>query len=315
MGAEDISYWDKALEILNGTSSIVGISELGAIDSWPYTMNDDPIVAFNRNGNTPASEVIWEAVYDENQSGGPKDATLLTWNKYSAFNTDSLPYISNIDIANSIIKANRCTWHVFSMSAATSYFIRWLDASAITNTLPYYSLPLPTVQAQDDKRYKQLYQLMQVADTNGNPYSTELYDTKFPNVLRPNIWCNKFFRAKNGQYSTLPVIRIPELYLTRAILKVKTTGNTFAGSSDIEKIQIARGLTVTSPGMLNETEVEREWIRELAFEGHRLRFLMALKKDIPAGDRAVSSIAWPYNSIISNGSMWQIPLNETDFKN
>ncbi len=312
LGAEDASYYQKALDILNGTSAISGISAMGPIQSWPFSIETEPVKAFNRIGAETSTEVIWDAVYDSKLTGGPKDATLLTWNKYAASLTDTLV---NHKKSKNELTANRCTWHVYSMSLQTSDFIKWLDASVVDSSkLNGYTGLLPTGDASNDKRYKQLFVTLWPADTN-NPFNTEMVDTKFPWVKRPNIWCNKYYRANQNDVdnsTSVPVIRLPELYLTRAILMNKL-GIGDLGAADLSVIQTIRGAVA---GPFGEDEIEREWIRELCFEGHRLRYLMALKKDIKVGDRKdVSPITWPYSSLMSpEGGMWMIPLNETDFR-
>ncbi len=315
-GAENALYYQKALDLLGANGP------LGSIETWPYTMNEDPIAAFNRSVLKNADEVIWDAIYcSENLRAKPYDATLFTWNKHSAFDSDQLPYASDSSIA-AINKSNRCTWHVYSMSKAISHYIGWMDTAMINDSSSgYYADILPTTQASFDKRYQQLYVLTTPAKETDNPFDKSFKDTRFTWVKRPNIWSHKYFRGADGERSNVPVIRIPELYLTKAILEYILTADD-KGASEINTIGHARynvgGFTDFTSGTITESEIEKEWIRELSFEGgHRLRYLFAMKKNIPAGDRGqLGVIPYPYHSLMnSDGGIWLIPLAETDFRN
>lgn len=118
----------------------------------------------------------------------------------------------------------------------------------------------------------------------------------------------------------IPVIRSVELLLDRAEINA-LNGNTTEATKDINLIR-DRAIpsyninTVIAPEKILE-EVQRERLRELAFEGDRLHNLRRMKADIGPGDRATAPIAWNSNELLfrfpsaeikgSNGGVVQNP--------
>jgi hypothetical protein len=55
--------------------------------------------------------------------------------------------------------------------------------------------------------------------------------------------------------------------------------------------------------------IHNERLKELMFEGDRIRYLQALEMDIPAGDRDASEVVqYPYSDLY-----WPLPQGELDF--
>jgi hypothetical protein len=118
----------------------------------------------------------------------------------------------------------------------------------------------------------------------------------------------------------IPVIRSVELLLDRAEINA-LNGNTTEATKDINLIR-DRAIpgyninTVIAPEKILE-EVQRERLRELAFEGDRLHNLRRMMVDIGPGDRAAAPIAWNSNQLLfrfpaaeikgSNGGVIQNP--------
>jgi starch-binding outer membrane protein, SusD/RagB family len=119
----------------------------------------------------------------------------------------------------------------------------------------------------------------------------------------------------------IPVIRSSELLLDRAEINA-LNGNTTEATKDINLIR-DRAIpgyninTVIAPDKILE-EVQRERLRELAFEGDRLHNLRRMKVDIGPGDRAATApIPWNSNQLLfrfpsaeikgSNGGVIQNP--------
>ncbi len=283
-----------------------------------HDLSEEPIIAFSRSTATLAKEVLWEGIfYDTEYPHTPKDATMFTWNRYAASSgwpdyTPNVPYTTTNDSLFLLqTRNNRCTWHTYCMSFETAKYIDWIDKTDSSQTL----------NAANDKRYKQLYLRVDPVPTDIlNASIWKLYENKTPWVLKPQIWCHKYFRGAKGDYSNVPVIRLPEMYLTRAITALGSRNHTNAALalSDINVIRARAGLTAL-PGPVTEEDIHKERIKELAFEGDRLLYLIAIgqTKDsdgvkhngIPPGDRTDRT-----DIPLGDARLyWQLPLTETQF--
>ncbi len=122
-----------------------------------------------------------------------------------------------------------------------------------------------------------------------------------------------FGQAKNEPPQNLPIIRSAELYLWRAALKQVTGKGDPA--PDLNTVRqrawdtAKKGAFVPlSTAEANWEQIDREWIREMAFEGDRVIWLQMFRKPIGPGDRDVPALNAPYPKLY-----WPIPLSETDF--
>jgi starch-binding outer membrane protein, SusD/RagB family len=285
-----LGLWDEALTQLN----IVIDTNEGA-----YQLNQDPIEAFNRSNNTRGNEVIWQAIhYDVDKGSSPRDFTLFTFLDYRAVNGGHGEFF------------RRSTWHTYSMTNQVARKIGWMDAQ-------YAETP----EARRDKRYQQLYHRLEgnKGVVNDDP---DVYEQQYLKVKEPRIWNDKYFRAPNGQFSNVPVIRLSEMHLTRAIIRL-LKGNKSGAASDLNIVRKrAWDAMVAGVGYeesdafvtavnINEELIEVERIKELSFEGDRLFYLQALKLPLPAGDReGVMPLAFPHNNLF-----WPLPQSELDFRN
>ena len=103
-------------------------------------------------------------------------------------------------------------------------------------------------------------------------------------------------------------MRLAEVYLTRSILRLKA-GDSSGALEDLNKIRLRAGLQEVSE--INEEIIDKERLKELAFEGDHFFYLQALNQAIGAGDREnVAPIQPPYE-----GLYWQIPQLELDMNN
>ncbi|HKK62254.1 MAG TPA: RagB/SusD family nutrient uptake outer membrane protein, partial [Bacteroidales bacterium] len=163
-----------------------------------FSLNQDPIEAWNRSDASRGNEVIWQAIYYDKQLGvTPKDATLFTFLDYRAENGGHGEYFK------------RSTWHLFSMSNSAAQKLGWMDEE--------YG---ETEEAIRDKRYQQLYHRLE-GHRGSFADDPDVYEQQYFNVTEPRIWGDKYFRGPDGQYTNVPVIRLSEMYLTRAILRFK----------------------------------------------------------------------------------------------
>jgi hypothetical protein len=117
------------------------------------------------------------------------------------------------------------------------------------------------------------------------------------------------------------VIRLAELYLTRAIIQYMD-GNLAGAAGDLNTVRarawdasVAGSDYAASDQYLDASTITAEIIhieriKELAYEGDRLSYLQALGLPIPAGERdGVDEVPSPYV-----GMYWTIPQNEVDFR-
>lgn len=270
------------------------------IASGAYSLDQDPIEAFNRSDVSRGNEVIWQSInYDEahGQTVVPKDATLFTFLDYRAINGGLGEYF------------RRSTWHTYSMSNAVAKQLGWMDEAG--NVTP---------AALRDKRYTQLFYRLEgnrgIVDDD-----PKVYEQQYTQVKEPRIWGNKYFRGPDGMHTNVPVIRLAELYLTRSIIRY-TEGDLSGAADDLNVVRTrawdesVAGATYASSDQFVTTEsitaemIHLERMRELAFEGDRLTYLQALVLPIPAGERTnTGEVPFPYN-----GMYWTIPQKELDFK-
>jgi hypothetical protein len=128
-------------------------------------------------------------------------------------------------------------------------------------------------------------------------------------VNKPQLYVDKYFRGGpgDGRYTKFPLIRLADIYITRAWLNWKA-GNLSAAATDLNKVWNRANPTAPdryNVGNLSHDAIFAEYIKEMSGEGWTLDFIMATQTAIPAGDRNVSPIAPPYSSW-----KWVIPATE-----
>jgi hypothetical protein len=96
------------------------------------------------------------------------------------------------------------------------------------------------------------------------------------------------------------------MLLTRAIILFRD-GNAARALDDLNMVRQRAGLDPLSS--LTEGAIHNERIKELGFEGDRLRYLQALERAIPPGDREASPLPYPQETLF-----WKIPINEEDYR-
>lgn len=255
------------------------------INSGYYALDQDPLEAFSHSDPEKGNEVIWYALYyDDVKNSIPKVFTSMTKSHYTAVNGGRAENWS------------RCPWNQFSMSHSAAQYIGWMDENLDE-----------TEEARGDKRYRQLYYRLE--GNNGDPQADPtVYETQYAHIKLPYIWGDKYFRGVDGRYTNVPVMRLAEVYLTRSILRLKT-GDTAGALADLNVIRVRAGLEPLNE--INEEHIEKERIKELAFEGDRLSYLMAFEKPVGKGDRKdVQPVQPPYSTLI-----WKVPQLELDMQN
>lgn len=162
-----------------------------------------------------------------------------------------------------------------------------------------------TDEALNDLRYVQLTHRYEETVAEFDP-AEDIYEPRYT-LDRPYLWDNKYYRAPNGRKSNTPILRLTEMYLTRAIIHY-LNGDTDAAKDDLNAVRMHAGLDPLDN--ITEEDIHRERMIEMAWEGDRIPYLQALKMDIPAGDRSTGAI--PYNS---PSLRWPIPTRERELNN
>lgn len=244
-----------------------------AQNSGYYSLNNNPIDAFNTNTGIEGggTEVIWFYLqYDGNGVGSWKNQRVAERISRSSRNGDNH------------------SGRALSCSDSFLESVGWQNP--ITKE--------PTVEALLDKRFNQLYHRYLPSISKPADYVTPndgIYETQFT-TNRSYVWGDKYYRASSNRLKTnLPMIRLAEIYLTRAILRFKSGDNTGA-TNDVNEIRKRAGVQLLTT--VTENDIHNERWKELNFEGDRVTYLRALQLNIPNGDRSVGSDAW-------NSSKWQ----------
>lgn len=250
-----------------------------------YSLDQEPIEAFNKafgfEGN--GTEVIWY---------------------YLQYEGDGVGSWKNQWIAERMSKCRRYgDTHAGRNLACSDYFLEevgWQDP--VTKE--------PTEEALNDKRYNQLYHRYLASSAMPEGYETPddgVYESQF-STDRPYVWGNKYYRDENERLKTnIPIFRLPEVYLTRAIIRLKD-GDSTGALSDLNKVRESRGLDALTS--VTEEDIHNERWKELNFEGDRVNYLRALHMDIPDGDRGQGSVDW-------NAPVWEwpVPQRESELNN
>ena len=266
------------------------------IGSGIYNLNDDPIQAFNRiSGEGQSNEIIWEIALDINSTKFDRNPTIFSKCNYNTNGGGRGQYW------------NHCSWASFTMSYSTLMKIGWINPDLSVG---------PT--AASDKRYTQTFIRLEGYKTNpytaaANPteYYTWLntYEQRYAPLTYPMVWQDKHFRAPtSGRRSNRPMIRVAEMYLTRASILLMD-GDKAGAAADLNVVRKRAGLSDISSSSITETDIENERIKELAGEhADRLLYLIAMRKPIGIGDRDASKfspIQPPYSTYY-----WQVPEAE-----
>jgi hypothetical protein len=286
--------WDAALEELNYI-----------IDQGPFTLEPEPIDLYNKQDlGTASNELIWYIDYSDPIRGvhyGPKKATLFTKNHYPATNGGRG---ENWSI---------CPWNQFSLSSSALAQTGWM-------VNPLQGNYTETDAAIADKRYRQVYYRMEgfSSDVNADPtlYRT---DQKYSNLARPVVYGDKYYRAPVGMNGFVPIIRLAEMYLSRSIIRLMKNDPTGA-AADLNMVRnrawdesVGGPFQPVTAQDITAELIHTERIKELAFEGDRLYYLMALGLPVGPGDRGEDVpnrvLEAPYQEYY-----WMISQDELDFK-
>ena len=271
-------YWlmgqnDKALAECNNIIT-------NAVGKY-YDLSEEPIRAFNRNQevnyttNPVAKEVIWEIVQSATSNSQP--IPLCRMSKAGAYNLNSKTGTYSPGDLNWLGGLRATNWSHGGW--ACGYWnpriikqIGWASTDNPKDLVNY----VPTAEALKDKRFNQLHYFLKANNGDANADQT-IIEKQYPNITWNVFWNDKYWRAPYARYSNVPLVRLPEIYLTRATLSL--TSNPAQSLADVNLIRQRAGLDPLTS--VTETAIENERIKELGFEySDRLTYLVAMKKTI-----------------------------------
>ncbi|GAA4465930.1 hypothetical protein GCM10023189_47330 [Nibrella saemangeumensis] len=262
------------------------------INSGRYPLTDDPIEAWNKTGlGAKGKEVVWQYVqYNTAQQqwkGSPAGAYMGFTARGNATQINGGRIISASD---AFLKAAGWTPDEFTITNVPAN-----RPPATLGTQANFIINHP------DKRLTQLWRAIPAGFDPRSEYNS---------YTRTYVWANKWNRLNapaNNNLFSLPLMRIAEMYLTRAIIRFRD--NDRAGAAeDINVVRRRAGIPTITAATLTEDDIHVERMRELAFEDDRLYYLQALSLPIPAGDRAGEQpLDWK-----SDRFAMPLPARETD---
>jgi len=263
---------------------------------------EDPKEPFNRaSSDDVGKEVIWE------QNTG----TLGTSNSNYFYGGMIMGYrmrTSNgdaVDVSTGFVKS---TWNAYAISYYASEKMGWLEA-----VNGDYEL---TEDAENDLRYQQVYHYMKPYQAGMPTSDPEYYETEtvagHAAVTTSHLYPDKYYRAAApyGRYTKVPYIRLADIYLLRAWLRMNS--NNLNGAADDMNMVWNRAhpddADYYNSSNVDHDAVYSEYLKEMTGEGWTIDFMMATQMDIPAGDDTDinSSVSAPYSNWY-----WPVPVSET----
>ncbi|AKD03774.1 RagB/SusD family nutrient uptake outer membrane protein [Pontibacter korlensis] len=280
--------WDEAMKELNFV-----IDQNGG----QYDLSEDPIDAWNKDSPIRGREVIWYQLFSDPNDGGRNYLHYASINKshYEAMGGGG-PISTGGN--NSVAPWNGFTWSYDALAR-----VGWMVD-------PKNGDYTETEEAKRDKRYQQLYYRYEGYKGPLTPEEEALgiWEARFEDVTTPMVWANKYYRGNVGIETNVPLLRLAEMYLTRAIIRHRQ-GDVAGATADVNVVRVRAGLDPLSS--VTEEDIHNERIKEMHQEGDRLDYLRALHLPIPPGDRdpsqPFSTIEYPYTEYA-----WSIPQREKD---
>jgi len=303
------------------TGNESALSELDfVINNGGFSLEPDPFTNFNNDDPYPDNdEVIWWSYYAD----PIKWPTAHAAKRLGHFNKNS----------STAINGGRGTGTDWSQMV----WFQMVPAKTALKKMDWMADPVngdytETDAARFDKRYQSLFYRYEGADpnapspeglrSNASDDGKYLKLTNYYPLIGTNeafVILDKFHRSPAGAQQNIPVIRLAELYLTRAIIKKRE--NQAGWAADYNMVarrawdEDAAGVAYVDK---TDAEVSEEMIhierwKELAGEDEwYLQYLFALKMPLGLGDRSQGQvISYPYEGVGWEGS---IPITEIDFR-
>ncbi|WP_373549224.1 RagB/SusD family nutrient uptake outer membrane protein [Haliscomenobacter sp.] len=257
-----------------------------------YPLSEDPIETWNKSGlGAKGKEVVWQYVQfstsQQQWKGSPAGAFFGFTTRGNSSQINSGRILSASDAFLNAAGWNADQLNITNLPAARPPGTLGTQANFTIN--------------HPDKRLAQLWRAIPAG-----------YDprTEFTGYTRTYVWCNKWNRlsgSTNNNLFSLPLMRIAELYLNRAIIRFNE-GDRKGAAEDLNVVRKRAGLDPVAEADLTANLIHIERMKELAFENDRLYYLQALSLPIPAGDRA-DQTPIPWND---TRFAMPIPASESD---
>lgn len=273
-------YWlmGNSAEALKECNFII---EEGAERNRFFDLTEEPIRAFNHNAepiyttNPVAREVIWEAVFTAEGFNQPIPLARMCKAGGYNFNSQSGSYTpGDLNWIGGLRGVNyqHGSWACSYWNPRTIEYIGWADTNNPLDKVNY----TPSEEALKDKRFVQLCAFLK-GNNGDDSASKEEYEQTFKHLKWNTFWSDKYFRAPYARYTNVPLVRLPEIYLTRASLLLSS--NQGQACIDVNAVRERAGLDHLTT--VTEGDIEKERIKELGFEGNdRLTYLVAMKRPI-----------------------------------
>lgn len=256
----------------------------------PFDLSEDPIVAFNRNAEPQytadpiAKEVIFECAFTESNQSNNVAIPLARMCKTGIYNFKSTVFDANnklwLDGARGSQNWQHGGWACAYWNPHLIKYIGW----AITDDPMDLTNYVPSAEALSDKRFVQLHYFLRNYIEGGDQ---TIYEMAYNKTKWNAFWNDKYYRAPYGKYSQVPLIRLAEVYLTRATLCLEQQPG--QALIDVNLIRSRAGLSPLDN--VTEEDIEKERIKELGFEnGDRLLYLVAMQKIIDGQKRNPGAI-------------------------
>jgi hypothetical protein len=250
-----------------------------------YDLSEDPIQAWNKSAVARGKETIFYIpMYDLSNGGG----------------TNHLTFFNAFDPAPDPVEPKVTT--EMHMAKSTILRLGWMANPQTNDTVL-------SIKARADKRFQQLLVLAYPADKHkpGQVYYGR--ENILTNVT--SIWTYKYWRGPKVKQTNIPVLRLAEVYLTRAICRFRL--NDLAGAAADLNVVRERAWDETFGGpyvpvtsaTITEDMINDERVIEMFGENDRIDYLRGLKVPIPKGERGTGTD--PYTS---EDFVWAIPFDE-----
>jgi hypothetical protein len=287
-GRDPIPYQDRATKwaahflaaevyFLQNNFEMAEQHATAVIESGYYSLQDDVVDAWNDNSlGAQAPEVVWQYVtYNGNQQ---------RWK----------PPILNRIIGFTDANGNPDRTNNGQQLALSDVLVENMGWDN------------PEIAALD-KRHNELFVRMEPG-TDPRP--------NYDQIPTLRIWPNKWYRAEYSGWGTaatasLPLMRLPEMYLTRATIRLMNGENAGAAADlNVVKSRAWAGdptdFEPVTADEVTEDMIAMERMIEMAFEEDRIYYLQAMQQNIPPGER-IAVDPFPYEQVYL-----PIPQSEAD---
>lgn len=271
-----------------------------------FDLSERPIRAFNRSNDTPADwqwakESIFEARFDYTgplTSNNPSNIVRFTKvaNPLAVYtDTDGAQTDKNwLDGGrnNNWYHANN---DIVQWNNNSVYYVGWTDSSDPDNMTLNNRAKDDWRCSSDDAESREngwgdVYYFYKKYNADGDKHTEET--VRGVSAQWNTLHGDRYLRSPEAILAYIPIIRLPEVLLTRASAIVQSGGDNATATADVNAVAArsyipGASLYSSSPYYLSsvtETDIEKERIREFTLEcqNDRLRYLSAMKRDVPS---------------------------------